>query len=75
MHPRHERSFGGGVEVAAQAVAERVVPPLAQAARSAAAGQVVAAIGVQMSAGRYLREERQVRERVLGIVREAEERV
>ncbi|MDL2344373.1 IclR family transcriptional regulator [Deinococcus sp. MIMF12] len=35
-------------------------------------GQVVAAIGVQMSAGRYLREERAIRERVLGIVREAE---
>ena len=34
---------------------------------------VVAAIGVQMSAERYLREERAVRERVLGIVREAEE--
>ena len=37
-------------------------------------GQVVAAIGVQMSAVRYLREERAVRERVLGVVREAEER-
>ncbi|EYB68638.1 IclR family transcriptional regulator [Deinococcus phoenicis] len=37
------------------------------------AGQVVAAIGVQMSAGRYLREERAVRERVLSIVREAED--
>ncbi|WP_264775349.1 IclR family transcriptional regulator [Deinococcus aetherius] len=35
--------------------------------------QIVAAIGVQMSAERYLREERLVRERVLGIVREAEE--
>ncbi|WP_412027677.1 IclR family transcriptional regulator [Deinococcus yunweiensis] len=35
-------------------------------------GSVVAAIGVQMSAGRYLREERHVRERVLAIVREAE---
>ncbi|PNY81536.1 IclR family transcriptional regulator [Deinococcus koreensis] len=34
---------------------------------------VVAAIGVQMSAQRYLREERAVRERVLSIVREAEE--
>ena len=33
---------------------------------------VVAAIGVQMSAGRYLREERSIRERVLQIVREAE---
>lgn len=38
------------------------------------AGQVVAAIGVQMSARRYLREERGVRERVLGIVREEEDR-
>lgn len=37
------------------------------------AGQVVAAIGVQMSAVRYLREERSVRERVLATVREAEE--
>ncbi|UBV42658.1 IclR family transcriptional regulator [Deinococcus taeanensis] len=33
---------------------------------------VVAAIGVQMSAQRYLREERHIRERVLQIVREAE---
>lgn len=38
-------------------------------------GQVVAAIGVQMSASRYLREERNIRERVQKIVREAEERV
>jgi len=37
-------------------------------------GQVVAAIGVQMSAVRYLREERAIRERVLGIVQEAEDR-
>lgn len=37
------------------------------------AGGVVAAIGVQMSAGRYLREERSIRERVLATVREAEE--
>ncbi|MFK7600632.1 IclR family transcriptional regulator [Deinococcus sp. SM5_A1] len=36
------------------------------------AGALVAAIGVQMSAERYLREERAVRERVLDIVREAE---
>lgn len=36
------------------------------------AGGLVAAIGVQMSAGRYLREERTIRERVLDIVREAE---
>ncbi|MBB5234590.1 IclR family transcriptional regulator domain-containing protein [Deinococcus budaensis] len=36
------------------------------------AGGVVAAIGVQMSAGRYLREERSIRERVLATVREAE---
>ena len=35
-------------------------------------GSVVAAIGVQMSAGRYLREERNVRERVLDIVRESD---
>ncbi|KEF33921.1 IclR family transcriptional regulator [Deinococcus sp. RL] len=35
-------------------------------------GQVVAAIGVQMSARRYLREERAIRERVLSIVRETE---
>lgn len=34
--------------------------------------QVVASIGVQMSADRYLREERQIRERVLSIVQEAE---
>jgi DNA-binding IclR family transcriptional regulator len=37
------------------------------------AGNVVAAIGVQMSAVRYLREERGIRERVLATVREAEE--
>ena len=36
------------------------------------AGALVAAIGVQMSAARYLREERAIRERVLDIVREAE---
>ncbi len=38
------------------------------------ADTLVAAIGVQMSAGRYLREERAVRERVQEIVREAEGR-
>ncbi|GGL70286.1 IclR family transcriptional regulator [Deinococcus aerolatus] len=38
------------------------------------ADTLVAAIGVQMSAGRYLREERTVRERVQEIVREAEGR-
>ncbi|GAA5513779.1 HTH-type transcriptional regulator XynR [Deinococcus carri] len=38
------------------------------------AGQVVAAIGVQMSARRYLREERSIRERVLKLVHEAEDR-
>ncbi|WP_034385870.1 IclR family transcriptional regulator [Deinococcus sp. YIM 77859] len=37
------------------------------------AGQTVAAIGVQMSARRYLREERSIRERVLQIVHEAED--
>lgn len=36
------------------------------------AGSVVAAIGVQMSARRYLREERSIRERVLATVRESE---
>lgn len=36
------------------------------------ADQVVASIGVQMSAQRYLSEERQIRERVLQIVQEAE---
>ncbi|HCE65580.1 MAG TPA: IclR family transcriptional regulator, partial [Deinococcus radiodurans] len=36
-------------------------------------GSVVASIGVQMSAGRYLREERQIRARVMDVVREAEE--
>ncbi|AXG98643.1 IclR family transcriptional regulator [Deinococcus wulumuqiensis] len=36
-------------------------------------GSVVASIGVQMSAGRYLREERQIRSRVMDLVREAEE--
>ena len=35
------------------------------------AGQVVAATGVQMSADRYLREERQIRSLVLDVVREA----
>lgn len=39
------------------------------------AGQTVAAIGVQMSARRYLREERSIRERILQIVREAEGRL
>lgn len=36
-------------------------------------GAVVASIGVQMSAARYLREERQIREKVLRIVGEAED--
>ncbi len=36
-------------------------------------GAVVASIGVQMSAERYLREERQIREKVLHIVGEAED--
>ena len=36
-------------------------------------GAVVASIGVQMSAARYLREERQIREKVLHIVGEAED--
>lgn len=36
------------------------------------AGEVVAAIGLQMSAGRYLRDERRIREAMLRIVQEAE---